>query len=366
MPTPGAFVNERRLESQELAQARALDPSLYVDANIAALDREAVFARSWHLAGHVGQIDAPGDFLVADTALAPLLIVRDSQGELRAFHNVCRHRAGPLALCDGKGAKALRCLYHGWTYTLEGLLRSAPEMAPLAAYGLEDTRLHACRVAVWQGLIFAADVGAPDFDAYRARWDAPLRSLSPAHYQFHARHHYDIDCHWKVYCDNYLEGYHVPHIHPGLNSVLDYRQYQTETGPWFSYQYSPLASADALYGSGDALYYFIYPNTMLNLLPGRLQVNRVVPLGASRCRVYFEYFYAPDGSEEGLARRAADHDFSHQVQLEDVDICQHVQRGLASGVYLPGRLNPLRENAVHHFHELLRAAYRKNNGDGQK
>jgi choline monooxygenase len=97
---------------------------------------------------------------------------------------------------------------------------------------------------------------------------------------------------------------------------------------------------------------------MLNLLPGRLQVNRVVPLGAARCRVYFEYYYCPDDSAAAVERRAADHDFSHQVQLEDVDICQHVQRGLESGSYVPGRLNPLRENALHHFHELLRAAYR--------
>ena len=353
------MVSPQHLQAQELAQARALDPSLYVDAGIATLDREAVFSRSWHLVGHVSQIPAPGDFLVADTALAPLLIVRDSLGELRAFHNVCRHRAGPLALCDGKGAKALRCLYHGWTYSLEGLLRSAPEMAPLAAYGLEDTRLYACRVALWHGLIFVADHDAPEFELYSAGWDTPLRSLSPLNYQFHARHHYDIDCHWKIYCDNYLEGYHVPHIHPGLNSVLDYRQYQTETGPWFSFQYSPLASEDALYGNGDALYYFIYPNTMLNLLPGRLQINRVIPLAPARCRVYFEYFYAPDERADAEARRRADHEFSHQVQLEDLHICQHVQHGLASGAYQAGRLNPLRENALHHFHELLRAAYRQ-------
>ena len=353
------MVSRQHLQAQELAQARALDPSLYVDAGIATLDREAVFSRSWHLVGHISQIPAPGDFLVADTALAPLLIVRDSLGELRAFHNVCRHRAGPLALCDGKGAKALRCLYHGWTYSLEGLLRSAPEMAPLAAYGLEDTRLYACRVALWHGLIFVADHDAPEFELYSAGWDTPLRSLSPLNYQFHARHHYDIDCHWKIYCDNYLEGYHVPHIHPGLNSVLDYRQYQTETGPWFSFQYSPLASEDALYGNGDALYYFIYPNTMLNLLPGRLQINRVIPLAPARCRVYFEYFYAPDERADAEARRRADHEFSHQVQLEDLHICQHVQHGLASGAYQAGRLNPLRENALHHFHELLRAAYRQ-------
>lgn len=349
---------EPRLQSQALLTARALDPSFYVGSEMPAVDRKLVFARTWHLVGHVSQLAEAGDHLAVETALAPILVVRDCDAVIRAFHNVCRHRAGPLALCDGKGAKALRCIYHGWTYTLAGQLRSAPEMNPLADYGLQDTHLFACQVAVWEGLIFVAAPNAIPFAEFSAGWDAPLRGLSPARYEFHARFHYDIACNWKVYCDNYLEGYHVPHIHPGLNSLLDYRQYVTEAGAWFSYQYSPLASADALYGDGDALYYFIFPNTMLNLLPGRLQINRVIALGAERCRVTFEYYYLPDAAPESLARRKADHDFSHQVQLEDLGICEHVQRGLASGSYQPGRLNPLRENALHHFHELLRSAYR--------
>lgn len=343
---------------QPLESARALAPELYCLPEMRALDQAAVFRRAWHLVGHVNQIPSPGDHRVVETALAPLIVLRDSAGQLRAFHNVCRHRAGPLALCDGQGAKALRCRYHGWTYTLEGQLRSAPEMNPLADHGLADTRLHECRLAVWHGLIFVAEAEAPDFAEFSRGWDAPLRSLSPADYHFHHAAHYDIDCHWKVYCDNYLEGYHVPHIHPGLNSLLDYRQYVTECGDWFSYQYSPLDSDAGLYGDGDALYYFLYPNAMLNLLPGRLQVNRVIPLGLERCRVYFEYYYPADDSEAARARREADHAFAHQVQVEDIDICVQVQRGLSSGSYQPGRLNPLRENALHHFHELLRRAYR--------
>lgn len=347
------------LDPQPLQQARALDARFYSQPRMREVDRDAVFRKTWHLVGHETQIAATGDHLAVETALAPVLVVRSADGGIKAFHNVCRHRAGPLALCDGKGAKALRCLYHGWTYTLDGELRSAPEMNPLGDFGLEGTRLHECQVAVWNGLIFVAEKDALPFAEFSAGWDAPLRSLSPSGYVFHQRIHYDIACNWKVYCDNYLEGYHVPHIHPGLNSLLDYRQYVTETGDWFSYQYSPLESADALYGDGDAVYYFIHPNTMLNLLPGRLQVNRVIPLGVDRCRVYFEYFYRPDDSPEGEAKRRADHEFSHQVQLEDLGICEHVQRGLDSGSYVPGRLNPLRENALHHFQELLRRAYRE-------
>ena len=111
-------------------------------------------------------------------------------------------------------------------------------------------------------------------------------------------------------------------------------------------------------GSGDALYYWLWPNTMLNILPGRLQTNRVVPLGVDRCRVEFDFYYPLDETDEGQARRAADLQFSDEVQNEDLGICEDVQRGMASGSYVPGRLNPLRESAVHHFQELLRAAYR--------
>ncbi len=156
--------------------------------------------------------------------------------------------------------------------------------------------------------------------------------------QFHHRASYDVACNWKVYVDNYLEGYHVPHIHPGLNSLLDYRSYITETAEWYSFQFSPLESGDDLYGSGEALYYFLYPNAMLNILPGRLQTNRVLPLGVDRCRVEFDFYYAPDDSPEAQARRAKDVAFSDEVQDEDVTICEDVQRGLASGSYEAGPL----------------------------
>lgn len=347
------------LAAQALEVAQALPAEYYHGTTAIERDRRAVFARSWQLVGHESALAGVGDHVVTDLAGLPVVVIRDTAGTLRAYHNVCRHRAGPLALCDGKGAKALRCKYHGWTYTLEGVLRSAPEMKDTKDFDMAQVRLPELRVGVWHGLIFVAGDGAPDFAAFTRGFDDPLRTLSPKDFGFHRRHRYEVACNWKVYCDNYLEGYHVPHIHPGLNSLLDYRQYVTECGDWFSYQYSPLESDDALYGDGDALYYFIYPNTMLNLLPGRLQTNRVLPLGPERCVVEFDYYYAAGEGEEWEARKQADHDFAHQVQDEDIEICEHVQRGLASGSYVPGRLNPLRENALFHFQELLRGAYRE-------
>jgi choline monooxygenase len=346
------------LAPQPQDTATALAARYYVDPAMAAIDRRAILDPSWQLLAHACQLREAGDHGAADLGGLPVIAVRGGDGAIRVFHNVCRHRAGPIAQCDGLGAKALRCRYHGWTYTLEGRLRSAPEMKDARDFDVADVRLPQLAVKVWQGLVFAAvdEAGAPAFDELVAGIDArlgPERGLE--RYGHHHRVAYDIACNWKVYVDNYLEGYHVPHVHPGLNRLLDYRSYRTELSRWHSLQWSPLESDDSLYGSGDALYYWLWPNAMLNILPGRLQTNRVVPLGVGRCRVLFDTYYA-EGSDP--ARREADLGFSDEVQQEDLGICEDVQRGFASGSYVPGRLNPLRETGVHHFHELLRAAYR--------
>ena len=350
---------QTHLAPQPLDTATALPARFYVDAAMQASDRSHVFDRAWQLVAHVSQLRNVGDHAIADLAGLPVIAVRGGDGRTRVMHNVCRHRAGPIAQCDGLAAKSLRCRYHGWTYTLEGQLRSAPEMQGTRDFDVADIQLPQLAVKVWQGLVFAAvdAASAPDFDAFVTGIDARLgdnRGL--ADYAGHHRASYDIACNWKVYVDNYLEGYHVPHVHPGLNRLLDYRSYRTELTPWHSLQWSPLESDASLYGNGDALYYWLWPNTMLNILPGRLQTNTVIPLGVDRCRVLFDSYYADTGD---AGKRDADLAFSDEVQHEDLGICEDVQRGFASGSYVPGRLNPLRESGVHHFHELLRSAYRR-------
>ncbi|GAB4182528.1 MAG: SRPBCC family protein [Wenzhouxiangellaceae bacterium] len=340
------------LQPQDLATAHALPAEFYTHSGLERSDRQAVFARSWQLVARTDQLREPGDHVLADIAGVPLLLVHGDDGELRALHNVCRHRAGPLALCDGRGLKALRCHYHGWVYNLRGELRGAPEMDDAADFDLKSIQLPQAQIAVWRNLVFAALQPAVSLAETLTGIDERIGVIEE--YAFHQRVSYDVDCHWKVYVDNFLEGYHLPLVHPGLNRLLDYRSYRTEISDWHSLQWSPLEQGDAIYGNGQAWYYFIYPNTMLNILPGRLQTNRVIPLGLERCRVIFDYYYA-----DHQQTAAADAEFSDQIQDEDIAICEAVQRNLMSGSYRAGRLNPKRESGVHHFHERLRQAYRE-------
>jgi choline monooxygenase len=223
-------------------------------------------------------------------------------------------------------------------------------------FRVEDIRLPPLRVHEWQGLVFVAlNDEVPAFEEVYGGITERIAPIDLSAMRYLRRENYDIDCNWKVYVDNFLEGYHLPHVHPGLSRILDYRAYHTELFAWHSLQSSPLRDSDAIYGTGRAYYYFVYPNLMLNIMPGRLQTNRILPLGPARCRVVFDYYYAQD--EGAQARIAADQDFSDEVQHEDIAICEAVQKGLASGYYAPGRLCPTREGGVWHFQNLLRAAY---------
>ena len=342
--------------AEALDRAHALPARHYFGDAMLEMEQRAVFARSWQLLARSDQLAEPGDHVVETIGTVPVLLVRGKDEVLRAFPNVCRHRAGPLALCNGKGANALHCKYHGWTYTLEGQLRSAPEMQGARDFDVGDIRLPPLRVHEWQGLVFVAL--SDDVPAFAEVYAGIVERIAPidlAAMLFRRRETYDINCNWKVYIDNFLEGYHLPHVHPGLSKVLDYRAYDTELFAWQSLQSSPLRDGGDIYGEGEAFYYQVYPNIMLNIMPGRLQTNRVIPLGPGRCRVEFDFYYAQD--EKAQSRVARDAEFSDEVQLEDVAICEAVQRGLASGTYNAGRLCPKRESGVWHFHNLLRTAY---------
>ena len=350
-------------DSAPLAEAFTIPAPWYLDASVAERERTHVFSNTWQAVGRLGQVASPGDFFTTELAGEPLLIVRDAQGQLRAFYNVCRHHAAAVASAPCGHAQSFRCPYHGWNYGLDGTLKGMPEFAGVCNFRREENGLVPVAVGTWENFIFISLSPNPaplaEFLGDLIARIAPLQ-LTSLH--FHSRKEYILNCNWKVYVDNYLDGgYHVPHLHKGLNSVLDYTHYTIENGANYCLQSSPMVASDnpdahadvSATRTGDrAWYYWLYPNFMLNIYDGVMDTNLVLPLGVNKCRVIFDFFFA-DISPERAAYNAASVATSNTVQDEDEAICESVQRGLASRAYGAGRLSVRREAGEHLFHRVL-------------
>jgi choline monooxygenase len=355
-----ADVAEELKGRSALARAETIPSAWFTEPRFHQLDSEAIFARTWQGVGHEGRLPEQGSWFVADVAGDPVVVVRDDSGELRAFYNVCRHRGGPLATRDGCG-RVLQCEYHGWTYQLDGTLRGVPHWNLVELFDRKDYGLVPIQVQSWEGQVFVnLDPGAVPLDQVLRGISQRISPVRPGQMKNYRRVEYDVRANWKVYVENFLEGYHVPIVHPELMTLYDFRSYKTETCEWYSLQTSGLTNEENIYerqGGGEAWYYCVFPNYMLNILPGRLQTNLVVPVDHQNCRVVFEYFY--DDIESEAARRKIDEDiaFADRVQDEDIDICEHVQRGLQSRGYDRGRFSVKFESGVYHFQNLVREAY---------
>ena len=363
MLDPSLFpdLTARELESAPIARAETIPSAWYTEPRFHELDREAVLAASWQHVGDLAQVREPGGSIAAEVAGNPVLVVRGDDGELRAFYNVCRHRGGPLGVKAGTKLM-LQCRYHGWTYEPDGMLRGVPHFNRTELFDKRDYGLVPVRLAVWEGHVFVSLAPTPQpleecLEGIRERL-APQRL---GDLTFARQVEYDVRCNWKVYVDNYLEGYHVPYVHPELFEMYDFEAYRTEVRDRYTVQVGPLAAGKTVYseGGGEALYYHVFPNFMLNVLPGRLQTNVVVPLAPDRCRVVFRYYYDDVSSAAARERIDADLAFSDHVQQEDMEICARVQLGISSRAYQRGRFSPTFEEGVYRFQCLLKEAYRE-------
>jgi len=349
-----------------IEEAFTIPAAWYLDQRIQELERERVFGGNWIAAGRADQAAGSGQFFTVEIAEEPLVVVRGADGELRAFFNVCRHHAAAVANASCGTVQHLRCPYHGWTYGLDGTLKGTPEFAGVCGFDRAANGLVPVRVSTWEQFVFVTLNGAaPALHEFLGDLPEKIAPLSLGAMQFVERRCYTLACNWKVYVDNYLDGgYHVPHLHKGLNSVLDYKEYTIENGKQYSLQSSPMVSSqqDAAVSAtrtGDrAYYYWIYPNFMVNIYEGVMDTNLVLPLGPDKCLVQFDFYFS-DVSE---ARKQYNMDsiaVSDRVQDEDVAICESVQRGLRSRAYNAGRLSVRRESGEHLFHRLLAGDLRR-------
>lgn len=361
---PDCSASDLRVEA--LSRDETIPSSWYVRPEFHKADEANILAASWQFAGAVQDLANPGEFLRVRVAGQPVLVVRGDDGEIHGFYDVCRHRGGPLSVKPGSRCM-LQCRYHGWTYRMDGRLRGVPDFDYVELFDKKDFSLIPVEVGTWQGLVFVRlRDGEPTLDEWLAGIAERIAPWTLATKKRAHKESYEIACNWKVYVDNYLEGYHLPLVHPELSKLLDYRRYVTEVGEWSSLQHSPFSGEGHPYADpntpneeGRAFYYFLFPNFMLNILPGRLQTNRVVPLGPDRCRVDFEYFYDDLDSAASAGRVEEDVRSSDEIQQEDIEICEDVHQRLASHVYDRGRFSVKRESGVHHFHSRLRRSYER-------
>lgn len=353
--------------SSDLATAETMPSRWYVDPAILQLEKEKIFWQTWQPVGRADMVARPGDYFTCDVVGERLVITRGVDGRLRGFYNVCAHRAGPVA--SGKGnRKSLQCKYHGWTYDLQGRLLAAPEFDGVQNWQKDQVCLPQVRVQEWGPFIFVnLDDDAPGFFDVYGDIDAEIKRKGIDITKMRAleRRDYEIACNWKVYVDNYLEGYHVPIAHPGLYKELDYEQYRVDTFRYYSSQYAPIRAAkdgeiqgrDRRYirteDEAEALYYWIFPNTMLNIYPDNMSINIILPLDHARTLTIFEWYFEEPGTGSGWESMQQTIAFSDEIQQEDIEICVSVQQGLQSRAYDRGRFSVKRENGVHHFQALV-------------
>jgi choline monooxygenase len=345
-----------------LSRASTIPAPWYVDPRIAELERLNVFSKTWQLVARTDQLQNPGQFISTTVAGEPIVVVRGNDGILRAFYNVCRHHAAAVVTQPCGIASILHCPYHGWNYGLDGSLKGMPEFEGVENFERSQNGLVPIRIETWECFVFVnldnSASSLADFLGGIVKRVAPL-GISKLHY--FDRRTYDIACNWKVFVDNYLDGgYHVPHLHKGLNSVLDYKQYIIENEDRYCLQSSPMVASDedAATGStrkGDRAWYFWqHPNLMINCYAGYMDTNLVIPIDVDHCRVIFDFYFA-DVSEAAREYNEQSVNVGNRVQEEDLGICEDVQRGLKSRAYRAGRLSVRREAGEQLFHRLLAA-----------
>jgi choline monooxygenase len=348
----------------DIGKAWTLPSAVYRDPALYRQQLERVFARSWQFAGDATRLKAPGHvlpFTLLEGCLdEPLFLSRDPEGVLHCVSNVCTHR-GALVV-EGEGhVNSLRCRYHGRRFQLDGRFASMPEFDGVAGFPGEADDLPRLRLEQWGPFLFTAIRPDTDFEA----WIGPMRErldwlpLDRFVFDRASSRDYLIHANWALYCDNYLEEFHIPYVHgASLGGTLDYGAYRTELFRYSNLQLGVGRATDTLFelppGHPDegtpmaAYYWWLFPNLMFNFYPTRISVNVVTPLGVDRTRVSFLTYLLEDGRAAG----GPDADL-HRVEMEDEEIVESVQRGVRSRLYDRGRYSPRREVGTHHFHRLL-------------
>lgn len=351
----------------DISIAKTLHTDFYTDAAVFDLAKEKIFSGSWQFVGDGGMVHEPGrcyPFTLLEKYIdEPLLLTRDQQNTIHCVSNVCTHR-GTIVVKEPCKTANLRCRYHGRQFGLDGQFISMPEFKEVKNFPTADDNLARLPLFQWGRWLFVSlqqnTAPGPFLQDMidRVGW-LPVNDFV---FRPELSKDYIVQSHWALYCENYLEGFHIPFVHAGLNAVLDFGNYVTELFGYSNLQLGigkageedvfdlPASSPD--YGKQVAAYYFfIFPNMMFNFYPWGLSINIVKPLSQQQCKVSFLTYVWKDE----LFNRGAGADLN-QVEMEDEEVVEAVQKGILSRFYRHGRYSVTREQGTHHFHRLIAEA----------
>lgn len=346
-----------------IATAKTLSTNFYLGRDYYEASKEKIFAKTWQWIGDVDQVKGNGWVtpvnLLEHYLDEPLILSRDEKGVLHCLSNVCTHR-GNLLIEQPCKLHDLRCKYHGRRFRLDGKFSSMPEFKEVENFPTQDDDLSHLPLHQWGKWLFTALNPVIDaneffkFMANRISW----MDFNTFNFRPDLSKDYLVNSSWALYCENYLEGFHIPFVHAGLNATIDYNSYSIELSRYSSLQLGiakegelvfdlPKSSPD--YGKNVAGYYFwVFPNMMFNFYPWGLSINIVHPMDVGQCKISFLSYV----SDESKLRQGAGSNL-HKVEMEDEDIVQNVQKGLRSRFYKHGRYSVKQEKGTHHFHCLL-------------
>ncbi|HEY8933923.1 MAG TPA: aromatic ring-hydroxylating dioxygenase subunit alpha [Cyclobacteriaceae bacterium] len=347
----------------DISRAQTIATDFYLNPENFEHAKEKIFAQSWQFVGDTDQVKEPGWVtpvnLLENYLNEPLLLSRDKQGDLHCLSNVCTHR-GNLIVERPCKINDIRCKYHGRRFQLDGKFQSMPEFKEVKDFPTADDNLTQLQLFQWGKWLFTSlNPNHKPLEIFKEMIDRV--SWMPFHdFHFHPElsNDYIVKANWALYCENYLEGFHIPFVHAGLNSVIDYGNYTTELYRYSSLQLGlakdedmafdlPPSSPD--YGKKVASYYFwVFPNMMFNFYPWGLSINIVRPVDIAKTKISFlSYVWDENKLRQGAGANL------HQVEMEDEEVVENVQKGIRSRFYKHGRYSVTRETGTHHFHELL-------------
>ncbi len=346
-----------------------LSAECYLDPDVFELEKQEIFYKTWQYVAPVGRFPDIGDYFAFKICDESIFVIRSADENLRAFYNVCRHRAHELVSGAGNKPKAIVCPYHAWSYKTDGHLVAAPMSDGRPGFDKSDFSLREIRLETFCGCVFVnLDSTAVPLSELAADMEKDIRKRVPSLdeltvYGSDMLGETHVEAGWKVVVDNFVECYHCTPAHPDFASLIDMNHYRVDIFDQWSRQLGPvIRNENSAYPVSEeeecqeSAFWYLWPNTTFNIMPGSLElaVYAIRPNDKNSCRFEGEVLASKPNSNQSRVKYTAD-----VLTPEDISLCESVQRGLKSRSYVQGPFivdderSGESEHGLHHFHRLV-------------